>query len=192
MNNTEDRRVRKTKKALREGLAELMREKDLRNITVRELTDKVDIHRATFYAHYKDIYDLYEQMEDMIVAELSFIVSDSSLSDERFFEVLIDYIFDNSKICRMFLDKKGNRSFLNRVSVFLEEKYLEIWKLDLQKHDLPEEWYFGASYHVKGCLALVGRWAENDFVYSKEKLANMIMNFDTNFNKNLFQLQPQG
>jgi len=55
----EDRRVRKTKKALREGLAELLTQKSIQKITVRELTDKVDIHRSTFYANYEDIYDLF-------------------------------------------------------------------------------------------------------------------------------------
>ena len=39
----DDRRVKKTKKALRNGLAELMVHKGLRNITVRELTDKVQV-----------------------------------------------------------------------------------------------------------------------------------------------------
>jgi len=42
MSNTDDRQVRKIKKALREGSAELLREKDLQKITVIELTDMVD------------------------------------------------------------------------------------------------------------------------------------------------------
>ena len=60
--NKEDRRVRKTKKALREGLIELLNEKSIQSITVRELTDKVDIHRSTFYANFKDVYELYNHV----------------------------------------------------------------------------------------------------------------------------------
>lgn len=71
----DDRRVRKTKRTLREGLAEILMVKDLRNITVRELTDKVDIHRATFYARYQDIYDLFDQMEDAVVDEISNVLT---------------------------------------------------------------------------------------------------------------------
>jgi len=44
INNKEDRRVRKTKKSLREGLVELLQEKSIQNITVKELTDRADIH----------------------------------------------------------------------------------------------------------------------------------------------------
>ena len=69
--NNDDRRVRKTKKALQNAFAELLLTKEIQNISIRELTDYADIHRATFYMHYKDIYDLYEQLEDTIIYDLS-------------------------------------------------------------------------------------------------------------------------
>lgn len=187
----EDRRVRRTKKALLEALAEIMIKKDLRNITVRELADKADVHRATFYAHYCDVYDLYEQMEDMIVNELVAIVDDVSLSDKKFFEALIEYIYSNSKICRMFLDKNSNRSFVDRVSSILETKYIEIWKQDLGKQTLPEAWYYGATYHIKGCLSLISRWAEHHFAFPKEQIVDTILKVDTNFDNFLMQWPPQ-
>ena len=43
-----NRRALKTRKAIFEGLAELLCEKELPRITVNELTEKADIHRATF------------------------------------------------------------------------------------------------------------------------------------------------
>lgn len=177
--------MRRTKKALREGLAELMMEKDLRSITVRELADHVDIHRATFYSHYKDIYDLYEQMEDMVVSDLAVIVGDTSLSDEEFYSALVGYVYDNAKICRMFLDRNGNRSFFDRVCTFMEEKYLEIWVQEAGKNTVTEEWGFYAAYHIMGCLAIISRWAESDYSCPKEKLMDMILTVDTGFDKML-------
>ena len=50
-----DRRVRKTKSQLRKGLARLMQEKSIGEITVKELVEEVDINRSTFYLHYSDI-----------------------------------------------------------------------------------------------------------------------------------------
>lgn len=47
-----DRRVRKTKSQLRKGLARLMQEKSIGEITVKELVEEVDINRSTFYLHY--------------------------------------------------------------------------------------------------------------------------------------------
>ena len=58
--NPKDRRVRKTKTQLENGLAGLLREKAINEITVTELTERVDINRSTFYLHYRDIYDMME------------------------------------------------------------------------------------------------------------------------------------
>ena len=55
-----DSRVRRTKRLLKQGLTELMAQKSIKKITVRELSELVDINRGTFYLHYKDIYDLVE------------------------------------------------------------------------------------------------------------------------------------
>lgn len=54
---TVDRRVRKTKKQLRECLTRLLKEKKVQDITVRELTDMADLNRGTFYLHYRDVFD---------------------------------------------------------------------------------------------------------------------------------------
>ena len=55
---TEDRRVRKTKKQLRGALTSLLLEKDISRVTVRDVADLADVNRGTFYAHYSDVYDL--------------------------------------------------------------------------------------------------------------------------------------
>lgn len=177
--NINDRRVRKTKKALREALAELMMEKELRNITIRELSDTADVHRATFYAHYNDIYDLYEQLENAVVDEMGvIIVGDPSHTYEELFKALIDYIIDNSKTCRMFLK---DRSFNERISNFFEERYFDIWQYETGQSEVTEEWRFLARYHMQGCLAIINRWVEGNFVYSKEKLTDMILKIDIHF-----------
>ncbi len=56
---TADRRKRKTKALLRQTLTRLLLEKDLKDITISELTELADINRGTFYLHYRDIYDLF-------------------------------------------------------------------------------------------------------------------------------------
>ena len=52
-----DRRVRKTRALLLQGLVKMMENHDIQDISVKELTELVDINRGTFYLHYDDIYD---------------------------------------------------------------------------------------------------------------------------------------
>ena len=65
-----DRRVRKTKAQLRQGLARLMQKKSIKEITVKELVDEVDINRSTFYLHYTDIYQMLEKIEEEAMLEI--------------------------------------------------------------------------------------------------------------------------
>ncbi len=58
-----DARVRYTKKVIREAFLTLLREKNVRQITVTELCRQAEINRATFYKHYRDVFDLLEQIE---------------------------------------------------------------------------------------------------------------------------------
>ncbi|WP_367826655.1 TetR/AcrR family transcriptional regulator [Streptomyces sp. LMG1-1-1.1] len=53
-----DRRVRRTRAALRQALVELVLDKGFHTVTVEEITERADVGRATFYAHYRDKEDL--------------------------------------------------------------------------------------------------------------------------------------
>lgn len=53
-----DRRIVRTKKALRAALLELIEEKGYEAVSVEEITQRANLGRATFYLHYKDKEDL--------------------------------------------------------------------------------------------------------------------------------------
>ena len=54
----EDRRVRRTRRLLREALLALVAEKGYDRVTVQDVLDRADLGRATFYAHFRDKDDL--------------------------------------------------------------------------------------------------------------------------------------
>lgn len=64
---SEDKRIKKTKKILKQTLIDLLENKTFDQITVKELCDKSETSRITFYTHYSDKYDLVEDIsKDMI------------------------------------------------------------------------------------------------------------------------------
>ena len=178
----EDRRVRKTKRALREGLAELLTQKNIQNITVKELTDNVDIHRSTFYANFADIYDLYSQIEDAVVQEISDIFSKNhAVNSKVFFGVLFEYISENRQVCRMFLGKNVSPTFYNRLIALFKEAYLDCWKNEYNFAGTDEELGYYAHFYLSGSLAIVGKWADENFEQSVEQLTIMFADIDNNF-----------
>lgn len=58
-----DRRSRRTRNALTAALMALLKEKSLKNITVTELAERADVNRATFYVHFQDVYDMFDQVK---------------------------------------------------------------------------------------------------------------------------------
>lgn len=179
--NKEDRRVKRTQKSLQLALAELMITKDLRSITVQELADKADIHRATFYSHYHDVYDLYDQLEQSVISELDTIVStDPTHSYNDIYEKIIDYVYDNSVLWRMLLSKNGNRTFQDAIYKLLEKNYLDIWVFEEHKTNISDEMRYLSTYHIQGCIAIISLWVNSNFSYNKSDIAALINKVDDN------------
>ena len=178
----EDRRVRKTKRALREGLAELLTEKSIQNITVNELTIKADVHRSTFYAKFNDIYDLYNQIEDAVIQEISDIFAESYTADSKaFFEILFKYISDNRQVCRMFMGKNVSPTFSGRLTDLFKEAYIACWQKDYAFTDTADELEYYVHFYLSGSLAVIGKWADGNFEYPAEQLITMFADINDNF-----------
>jgi len=178
----QDRRIRKTKKALREGLAKLLSEKNIQNITVKELTDKADIHRSTFYANFHDIYDLYSHMEDTVIQEIKDIASvDFAFKTKIFFEKLLNYINDNKQVARLFF--KQNISFSEQLTTLLRDACLDCWRKEYNIQSTPEEMDYYVQHALSGAIGIIGMWVSDDFKYPMEKLVVMLADIDSNFGK---------
>ena len=62
MENRENLRVRQTRHRLSEALMEMLMDRSLRSVSIRELCQKAGINRTTFYNHYGSQYDLFEEI----------------------------------------------------------------------------------------------------------------------------------
>ena len=66
-----DLRISKTKEALRKALVDLLKQKNLNSISVTELCQAAKVNRGTFYAHYGQVEDLFEEYYKNIMKDLS-------------------------------------------------------------------------------------------------------------------------
>ena len=65
-----DLRQKKTLRAITESFYELRKQKKLESITVTELCRAAEISKATFYLHYRDIFDLSEKLQQEVVESI--------------------------------------------------------------------------------------------------------------------------
>lgn len=105
-----DIRITKSKESIRNAFIELRIKKELRKITVKELCEKANINKSTFYSHYEDIFDLSDQIESNVVKQIidsinykqSIILNASKFTSELFYAMksqkeLIDVVFSGTQ-----------------------------------------------------------------------------------------------
>ena len=175
--DTEDRRVRKTKKQLRSALTTLLLEKDIGRITVRDVADLADVNRGTFYAHYNDVYDLLHQLEDDLLARLDEVGSrhDARSFDGKNFTYLID-IFklagEYSDIFYTLYCRSGDSEFPDKIFNRLKYQYLFEF-LTIYAGGESDKLDYCASAIVSAMCTLAKVWIENGMRETPEELAQM-------------------
>ena len=100
----EDRRIKRTKRFLSMALVELLAEKPVNEITVKELTERSDVNRATFYRHYRDIYDMLRQMEQELFGEFTAALGqepppENEAALERLYCRILRFVADRAELC---------------------------------------------------------------------------------------------
>ena len=173
----EDRRVRRTKKLLTQALTQLLQEKQINEITVKELTDLADMNRGTFYLYYKDMFDMLEKIEDGLFEALDAIVSlhehdDVSQQTKPILLDLFRFIEDNQEMCRVLLSPHGDMNFLHRLNEVVREKCLKAWP-NIRKEKGEADFDYHYSFVVFGCAGIIRAWVNRNCPESAEKMAEM-------------------
>lgn len=176
-----DRRIRKTKQVLRQSFTSLLAEKPLEDITVKELTERADINRGTFYCHYKDIYDLKDQIE-------------RELFDE-FVAVIDGYGVDNlrrelrSVMTDVFRFLQRNKEFGTIISAYKTDSLFFAWvRSEIFRRGLSEwqriygfqdsiQWDYYLDFVVAGCVTMLQSWIQKGMRESPEEMGALSERF---------------
>ena len=170
-----DRRIRKTKAQLRAGLAKLMSDKSIREITVKELVDEVDINRSTFYLHYTDIYNMLDEIEKELLREItdSIAAHPIGLNDNTFPFIadMFTILANNRDICTALMGPNGDSTFIYKIEEIIEDnsvrslsQYISGSIMDLK---------YSYAFCLSGCVGLIKTWLQNSSVESPEHMAEL-------------------
>ena len=176
-----DRRTEKTKRAIKKAFVSILAEKELNKVTVREISEKADINRATFYAHYLDVYDLYDKVEQEVLLEWSMLILrlEESAPDD-FFCVLIDHIYDNRDVFEMAFSPKSPGELRIKLYKVLEGLFRQITaeKLDTDVRD--DRLSYQIRYRAEGCIAVLCKWVTEGFKQPRDFIVRTISELDAN------------
>ncbi|MDA1475066.1 TetR/AcrR family transcriptional regulator [Bacillus changyiensis] len=175
-----DRRIYRTKRLIRDALSVLMEEKSFEEITVKDITEKADINRGTFYLHYQDKYDLLEQSEDEVIKEIqklgvesiNFIESWKTSVIETplpFIINVFEYFKKNAVFLKSILGPKGTGSFLIKFKSVLSTNLMRIKKTIKGDTLVPEEYLI--SYIVGAHISVLQQWLGSGMKETPDEMA---------------------
>ena len=184
MDKKEDRRIDKTKSLIENTLIELLKEKSFNKITIKDLTERANIGRGTFYIHYSDKYDMLEQIEDNIISEMKDMCEEETRnipedtllpSNKKAFTSLFIKIYtcisNHSEIIQVLLGPNSDMSFTMKIKNFVKGFILKQVKPKLINNKIPFEYLqeIAISLH----LSIITRWLKNGMKELPEELAAM-------------------
>ena len=171
----DNRRVRMTKKLIKDAYLELLESIPSEKISVTDVCKVADVNRSTFYMYYEDTIALRHDIENDVMDQIP-VLSDMPseiTTDKQFVDILerfFSYIEENSRMFRILILQSDNRAFNRRLIDAVLEKYRILSRANSDR--LAKYEYV---FIVSGVIGLLGAWIEEDFPVSAKKFSELVL-----------------
>lgn len=170
----ENRRVRMTKRCMKDALLELLEKTPLGKVSVTDICNAADVNRSTFYAYYNDIDALLSEIEAEALEQIPVNIEPEEIGYEGDFltklEIFFSYIQSNEKIYRILMSQSGERDFNNKLVSFILEHYKN--SAIISDKLLAK---YGCIYCISGVIGLVKEWIQDGFPISAKQFAKLVL-----------------
>lgn len=169
----ENRRVRMTKRLMKDALLELLEDQNLANISVTAVCETADVHRSTFYNYYTDPADLLRDIEQ---DHLNMIPSPPEILDPENEKTLLaatadyfDFVRANKKTLRILFNSSSGSSFAAQMVDHLCHGYIPVGE---SPDDLTAR--FTQLYIANGTVGMLREWINEDPPLNSREIAEMM------------------
>ena len=150
--------TKQTRNNLNEAFWQIYCEKELRHISIKDITDKAGYNRGTFYQYYTDVYDLLNQFEDALIEYVTANIKEElgfDYWDNTAYNVVKIYEAKGVYLCKLF-GSDGDPNFVEKIKRVLQPLYFD--KFD--KKDIDNRMALMFEYTISGILAAVTAWSD--------------------------------
>lgn len=175
---------RRTKQLIQNSFIEILEIKSFETITVGDITKTAHINRGTFYLHYKDKFDLLDQIEQQLFEDIGNHIDElqsrysSMLTFEKGQEELAVTLFRaiamHMPILKTLLSDHGRAGFHIRFRDALSEKvrfHLEANESFHVTGKVPIDYFL--SFITSAFLGLIEQWVRNGLDKTPEEMTSL-------------------
>jgi len=129
--NKFDRRYAKTHRSIKRAFWEIITQKNISKITIKEIADKADINRKTFYAHYTDTNAILDEIENDILTKLWNTLESQDVlkiiyNPYPFFMELTKIISADMDFYKHLAFSTSKSSLFEKIKLMLEDKLMHV------------------------------------------------------------------
>ncbi|WP_404454681.1 TetR/AcrR family transcriptional regulator [Oceanobacillus kapialis] len=177
-----DRRILRTKANMMKAFIQLMEDKTYHAITVKDIVEKADYNRATFYRHYHYKEALVDELEKELINGLvtafrapylhknHLNMVQLSVSDIQLF----DYILEHADFYKLWKHSEGIPGFEKRFIHTVIQLFNEDLNLLTSKDDHINDHLF-QTYRAYGMWGLILDWIKDDFRASTTYMSRQLL-----------------
>lgn len=181
-----DLRIKRTNKLITQAFIKLLRQKSFDKITINDISDEAMINRATFYSHFKDKFDLFDQIIDKFLGEFVAVLDEENLIEKNSVNIkrievsltkFYEFVQDNPDLAQIIITHSNIEILSNRLLNILTERYSEIFDaLDVRNNSLKIPTDFVVSYITSIFVGSLNWWIrqKNDEMTASEFAALVI------------------
>lgn len=176
-----DARLRYTRMVIKNSFVELLKDKPINKITVKELCDRAEINRATFYKHYLDIYDLLDKIEEQFLNDLkkNLVSTEQRGISDTLSLIMVSIKAEADMYMTLFSDN-GDPTFPKKVfeMCYQIDQIMDGVSIEGQFSDVKKKWFY--NYLAYGCNGIITQWIAEGM---KEPISEVV-NFTEQLIKN--------
>lgn len=179
MNTKNNQRTRLSKLLFKNALMDLLKEKgDIHKISVRELCERAELNRSTFYAHYNEPNDLLKELEDEIIKSteehLKKIGEENDIGAHKYILLFLKYIKENDKAFRTLLVDASNAEFKSR---FMQQSIIKfVENLDIKFKEESEQYIY--SYILHGSTGIILQWIRSSYEENENTICELLFSIN--------------
>lgn len=177
-----DIRVIRTYEQLTASLIDLLTNKSFDDLSVSEICDSAQVHRATFYKHFNDKFEFLNYCFNNELSKISFDVSaDMANADNlkenfmNFIKVTFEFVSSKKAIFSAILSKKFSISLGASFTAAVHNYCIEKLGVILPDAD-PERVELFAVFYSHAFIGVVTHYAKNPDAYSLDEIYDFLEN----------------
>ncbi len=176
------RRVAMTHALLKQSLIELMEQKSIRQISIKEICEHADVSRSTFYTHFGSQYELLDSIRKEIIEASQQMAAKEKNRDELHTKLLLErhlqYILDHIRMFMAFSSEGAeDYEIPRRTMQIILLPYVDAQLMRSSPSISAEEYEHTCLFCIFGCIAVVKNWMRNPARLTPRELAEDLMRF---------------